>query len=93
MCEFNSLDDWPHVDAELRRNIRALYNFGHKLALFKFLENLQQRVTELSQAEITLRRTGNNREYLAKLATVQEELAHLQQQLMFATLLDEKPER
>lgn len=92
MLEFNSLNDWPSVDAELRRNIRALYNFGHKVTLNTFLDNLQHRVTELSQAEVTLRRTGNNRDYLAKLATVREELAHLQQQIMFATLLDQKPE-
>ena len=92
MLEFNSLNDWPFVDAELRRSIRALYSFGHQMQLQTMLSNLQHRVTELSRAEITLRRTGNNRDYLAKLATVREELAQLQQYIMFATLLDQKPD-
>lgn len=92
MREFNSLDDWPIVDAELRRSIRPLYNFKHKATLYTMLDNLQHRVTELSRVEVTLRRTGNSHDYLAKLTTVREELAQMQQYIMFATLLDQKPE-
>lgn len=92
MREFNSLDDWPIVDAELRRSIRYLHDIINRIKLGRMLDNLQHRVTELSKAEIILRRTGNSRDYLAKLATVREELAQLQQYIMFATLIDQKPE-
>jgi hypothetical protein len=40
-----------------------------------------------------MRRTGYDKDYVAKLATVQEHLTHLQQWLVFATLIDKKPER
>lgn len=92
MLEFNSLNDWPWVDAELRRSLRALHNFNSKQQLSKMLDNLQHAITELSKSEITLRRTGNSTEYLAKLAIVREQLAHLQQWLVFATLVDTKSE-
>jgi hypothetical protein len=57
------------------------------------LDNLQHAVTELSKSEIDMRRTGYNKTYLANLATVREQLVHLQQWLMFATLIDKKPEQ
>ena len=91
--EFNSLNDWSRVDAELRRNLRALHDFGSKRQLAKMLDNLQHAVTELSKSEIDMRRTGYNKTYLANLATVREQLVHLQQWLMFATLIDKKPEQ
>lgn len=92
MLEFNSLNDWPWVDAELRRAMGALHDFGSKRQLAKFLDNLQQAVTELSKSEVDMRRTGYDKTYLANLATVREQLAHLQQWMTFATLIDKKPE-
>jgi len=93
MYEFNSLNDWPWVDQELRRALRALHDDGSKRQLSKFRDNLYHSVTELSKSEIDMRRTGYDKDYVAKLATVQEHLAHLQQWLVFATLIDKKPER
>lgn len=90
--EFNSLNDWPLVDQQLRRNMRALHNLQHQRQVAKMRDNLYHSVTELSKAEIDYRRTLNNTVYLSKLATVREQLAHLQQWLMFATLIDTKPE-
>jgi len=92
MREFNSLNDWPWVDQELRRALRSLHDFGSKRQLAKMLDNLQLAVSELSKSEIDMRRTGYNKTYLANLATVREHLAHLQQWLVFATLIDKKPE-
>ena len=92
MREFNSLNDWPRVDQELRRTLGFLNDFGSKRQLAKMLDNLQQAVTELSKSEVDMRRTGYNKDYLAKLATVREQLAHLQQWITFATLIDKKPE-
>ena len=92
MREFNSLNDWPLVDAELRRALRALHDFGSKRQLSKLLDNLQLAITELSKSEIDMRRTGYDKTYLANLAIVREHLAHLQQWLVFATLIDKKPE-
>jgi len=93
MREFNSLNDWPWVDQELRRALRALHDSGSKRQLAKFRDNLHHSVTELSKSEIDMRRTGYDKDYLAKLATVQEHLAHLQQWLVFATLIDKKSEQ
>jgi hypothetical protein len=92
MHEFNSLDDWPLVDSGLRSSLMRLHDFGSKRQLSKMLDNLQLAVTQLSKAEVDMRRTGYNKNYLANLATVREQLAHLQQWLTFATLLDKKPE-
>ena len=92
MREFNSLNDWPLVDAELLRTLRALHDFGSKRQLSKMLDNLQLAITELSKSEIDMRRTGYDKTYLANLAIVREHLAHLQQWLVFATLIDKKPE-
>ena len=92
MYEFNSLNDWSRVDSELRRALRSLHDFGSKKQLAKMLDNLQLAVTELSKSEIDMRRTGYTQTYLANLATVREHLAHLQQWLVFATLIDKKPE-
>jgi hypothetical protein len=93
MREFNSLNDWPRVDQEIRRALGFLNDFGSKRQLAKMLDNLQQAVTELSKSEVDMRRTGYNKTYLAKLAIVREQLAHLQQWITFATLIDKKPER
>jgi hypothetical protein len=92
MLEFNSLNDWPWVDQEIRRALGFLNDFGSKRQLAKMLDNLQLAVTELSKSEVDMRRTGYNKTYLANLATVKEQLAHLQQWITFATLIDKKPE-
>ena len=92
MLEFNSLLDWPHVDAECRRSLMRLHDFKSKRQLAKMLDNLQLAVTELSKADIDMRRTGYDKTYLARLATVREQLQHLQQWLVFATLIDKKPQ-
>ena len=92
MREFNSLNDWALLDQQLRRNVRELYNVQHRRQLLKMHDNLYNSVTELSKSEIDYRRTMNSTIYLAKLATVREQLHHLQQWLMFATLIDTKPE-
>ena len=55
-------------------------------------DNLYHSITELSKAEIDYRRTANSTVYLAKLTTVREQLVELQQWLVFATLVDTKPE-
>ena len=92
MREFNSLDDWALVNQQLRSNIRPLYDQQHRRQLYKMHDNLYHSVTELSRQEIDLRRTGNSTRYLAQLAKCRNELQELQQWLMFATLLDTKPE-
>lgn len=92
MNEFNSLDDWALLDQQLRRNVRALYNWQHQRQLHKMRDNLYHSVTELSKREIDYRRTGNSVHYLEQLAKCKQELQELQQWLMFATLLDTKPE-
>jgi hypothetical protein len=92
MNEFNSLDDWALLDQQLRRNVQALYNWQHQRQLHKMRDNLYHSVTELSRAEIDARRTGNYTQHNLQLTKCKEELANLQQWLMFATLLDTKPE-
>jgi hypothetical protein len=92
MLEFNSLNDWPLVDQQLRRNVQAIHNYSHRRTCQKMLQNLQDAITLLSKAEISQRRTGYNNDYVAALATVQHNLSHLRQWLMFATLIDTNPE-
>lgn len=97
MREFNSLNDWPWVDAEIRRASGALHDSSAKRQLAKMLDNLQHTVTELSKAEIQVRRTScsssSSNLYLEKLAKCRQELRELQQWIVFATLIDKKPER
>jgi hypothetical protein len=92
MREFNSLNDWALLDQQLRRNVRELYNVQHRRQLLKMHDNLYNSVTELSKSEIDARRTGNFTQYSEKLAKCKQELTDLQQWLVFATLLDTKPE-
>jgi hypothetical protein len=96
MLEFNSLNDWSRVDQELRRALRALHDDGSKRQLSKMRDNLYQSITELSKAEIEVRRTScgptSSRLYLEKLAKCRQELQEVQQWLVFATLIDKKPE-
>lgn len=96
MLEFNSLNDWSRVDQELRRALRALHDDGSKRQLSKMRDNLYQSITELSKAEIEVRRTScgptSSRLYLEKLTKCRQELQEVQQWLVFATLIDKKPE-
>jgi hypothetical protein len=96
MLEFNSLNDWSRVDQELRRALRALHDDGSKRQLSKMRDNLYQSITELSKAEIEVRRTScgptSSKLYLEKLTKCRQELQEVQQWLVFATLIDKKPE-
>lgn len=91
MSEFQSLHDWQQIDAQIKRNLWALYNLQHKRQLERMYKNLLQSVTKLSQADVDRRRLGRSVKYDEQLAKVQQELQELQSWLMFATLLDEKP--
>lgn len=92
MSEFNSLDDWALVDQQLRRNLQALYNCSNRRQLLRMRDNLYHSVTELSRKEIDYRRTGNSTQYMEQLTKCRQQLQDMQQWLMFATLLDTKPE-
>lgn len=91
MTEFNSLDDWPKVDQQIRRTLWAMHNLPNKRQLDKMYKNLNSSVTELSKLQIDLKRRGHSVQYDEQLLKVQQELLELQRWLMFATLLDEKP--
>jgi len=91
MSDFNSLDDWPAIDTQIRRNLWAMHNLPNKRQMERMYKNLQSTVTELSRCSIELRRHGHSVRYNEQLAKVQQELQELQSWLMFATLLDEKP--
>jgi hypothetical protein len=92
MFEFNSLNDWALLDQQLRRNVHALHNWQNQRQLRKMRDNLYNSVTELSRVEIDARRTNNYTQHNLQLAKCKQELAELQQWLVFATLLDTKPE-
>ncbi len=91
MSEFQSLHDWQAIDRQISRSIWALYNLQHKRQLERMYKNLANSVTRLSQADIERRRYVRWPAYDEQLAKVQQELQELQSWLMFATLLDEKP--
>ena len=91
MSDFNSLDDWPAIDTQIRRNLWAMYNLANKRQMERMYRNLESSVTELSQLNVERRKRGHSVRYDDQLAKVQQELQELQGWLMFATLLDEKP--
>lgn len=91
MSELNSLDDWPAIDSQIRRNLWAMYNLGNKRQVERMYKNLESSVNELSRLNIERRRHGHSIRYDEQLVKVQQELQELQSWLMFATLLDEKP--
>jgi hypothetical protein len=91
MSELNSLDDWPAIDSQIRRNLWAMYNLGNKRQLERMYKNLESSVNELSRLNIERRRYGHSIRYDEQLTKVQQELQELQSWLMFAALLDEKP--
>ncbi len=91
MSDFNSIQDWNAIETQIKRSLWALYNLQHKRQLERMYKNLTQSVTELSRADVDRRRFGHSIKYNEQLVKVQQELQELQQWLMFATLLDEKP--
>jgi hypothetical protein len=91
MSDFNSLDDWPAIDTQIRRNLWAMYNLTNKRQMERMYRNLESSVTELSQLNVERRKYGHSVRYDEQLAKVQQQLQELQSWLMFATLLDEKP--
>lgn len=91
--EFNSLNDWGRIVGQLTRQIHDLQNYKNQRDLNKMLSNLQDAARQLSMAEVQQRRTHNSNDYLAKLATVREQLANLLHHITFATLVDTKSER
>ena len=91
MSDFNSLDDWPAIDTQIRRNLWAMYNLTNKRQMERMYRNLESSVTKLSQLNVERRKYGHSVRYNEQLAKVQQELQELQSWLMFATLLDEKP--
>lgn len=92
MSDFNSLEDWNTIETQIKRSLWALYNLQHKRQLEQMYKNLLHSVTKLSQADIDRRRLGRSIIYDEQLTKVQQELQELQSWLMFATLLDEKPQ-
>lgn len=91
MSNFNSLDDWPAIDTQIRRNLWAMHNLTNKRQMERMYKNLECDVNELSRLNVERRRYGHSARYDEQLAKVQQELLELQRWLMFATLLDEKP--
>ncbi len=86
------MQDWNAIETQIKRSMWALYNLQHKRQLERMYKNLIQSVTELSRTDIERRRFGHSVKYNEQLAKVQQELQELQSWLMFATLLDQKPE-
>jgi len=92
MSEFNSMQDWNAIETQIKRSLWALYNLQHKRQLERMYKNVLQSITELSKLDVDRRRLGRSSKYDEQLLKVQQELQELQSWLMFATLLDEKPE-
>ena len=92
MSEFNSIQDWNNIETQIKRSMWALYNLQNKRQLERMYKNVIQSITELSRSDVDRRRFGHSVKYDEQLAKVQQELQELQSWLMFATLLDEKPE-
>ena len=91
MSDFGSLDDWPAIDSQIRRNLWAMYNLTNKRQMERMYKNLESSVAELSRLNVERRRHGHSVHYDEQLAKVQQQLQELQSWLMFATLLDVKP--
>jgi hypothetical protein len=92
MSEFKSMQDWNTIETQIKRSMWALYNLQHKRQLERMYKNVLQSITELSKLDVDRRRFGRSTKYDEQLLKVQQELQELQSWLMFATLLDEKPE-
>jgi hypothetical protein len=93
MTNFTSLEDWPNIDTEIRRNLWSMSNLANKRQLERMYKNIESSVTELSKLNIDRRKYGHSVRYDEQLAKVQQELLALQGYLMFAVLLDEKPKQ
>ena len=86
------MQDWNAIETQIKRSMWALYNLQHKRQLERMYKNVLQSITELSKLDVDRRRFGRSTKYDEQLLKVQQELQELQSWLMFATLLDEKPE-
>ncbi len=86
------MQDWNSIETQIKRSMWALYNLQHKRQIERMYKNVLQSVTELSKLDVDRRRLGRSTKYDEQLLKVQQELQELQSWLMFATLLDEKPE-
>lgn len=86
------MQDWNAIETQIKRSLWALYNLQHKRQLERMYKNVLQSITELSKLDVERRRLGRSSKYDEQLLKVQQELQELQSWLMFATLLDEKPE-
>ena len=86
------MQDWNAIETQIKRSLWALYNLQHKRQLERMYKNVLQSITELSKLDVDRRRFGRSTKYDEQLLKVQQELQELQSWLMFATLLDEKPE-
>jgi hypothetical protein len=91
MSDFTSLEDWPAIESQIRRNLWAMHNIANKRQMERMYRNLEASVNELSRLNVERRKYGHSVRYTEQLAKVQQELQELQSWLMFATLLDEKP--
>ena len=91
MSDFQSTDDWPVIDTQIRQNLWAMHNLSNKRQLERMHRNIESSVSELSRLGVERRRHGHSARYDEQLAKVQQELQELQSWLMFAALLDEKP--
>lgn len=91
MSDFQSTDDWPVIDTQIRQNLWAMHNLPNKRQLERMHRNIESSVGELSRLGVERRRHGHSARYDEQLAKVQRELKELQSWLMFAALLDEKP--
>ena len=85
------MQDWNSIETQIKRSMWALYNLQHKRQVERMYKNVLKSVTELSKLDVDRRRLGRSVKYDEQLAKVQQELQELQSWLMFATLLDEKP--
>ncbi len=86
------MQDWNAIETQIKRSLWALYNLQHKRQLERMYKNVLQSITELSKLDVERRRLGRSSKYDEQLLKVQQQLQELQSWLMFATLLDEKPE-
>jgi hypothetical protein len=92
MAEFNSLNDWQEIDWQISRSLWALNNLQHKRQIERMYKNLASSITLLSKADVDRRKFGHSPKYNEQLVKVQQQLQELQHWILFATLLDEKPE-
>lgn len=75
--------DWQEVHSELRLQIQKI---GYNPDLQRLLNNITNMVTELSQLEVTVRRTHKTVYTEEKLAKINEAIDRLEKILLIAKL-------